>query len=318
MANVTFDAAMPMKQFRCPNGLLVWNTPESGGDTRFIYTEIFEEHCYEQHGVTIRNGDVILDVGANVGLFALSVMERFRGLQLVCVEPVPDIRECLVRNVTESPWRNHHEVTILASAIGSTNREATISYFPQTPGNSTMHLGDKRCEWATLVNEITVSQLWKRNKLLAFLLLLLFPWRQRVFTRYVAPVFDNVVTMRCDLRTLSDTIRRQGLEHVDLLKIDVEGAELEVLEGIEEQHWPRIQQLAMEIAHAHKGALTAVSDRLRALGFMKVVVESMRGGTAVLDDPLPCTLYAVRAPREPHGRLALGDSPGVGVEGPAA
>jgi FkbM family methyltransferase len=297
MAYATIDATTPMKQFRCPNGLLVWNAPESGADTRFIYTEIFEQRCYEQHGVTVRNGDVILDVGANVGLFALSVMERFRGVKIVCVEPVPAIRACLVRNVTESPSRNHHDVTILASAIGSTNAEATISYFPQTPGNSTMHLGDKRREWAAIVNEITFSQLWKRNKVLAFLLLFAFPWRRRVFTRYVAPVFDNVVTVRCDVRTLSETIRQQRLEQVDLLKIDVEGAELDVLEGIEAQHWPCIQQLAMEISPGHKAALTALSDRLRALGFTKIAVESMLGGTAVFDDPTPCTLYAVRAPR---------------------
>jgi FkbM family methyltransferase len=297
MANTTFDATVPMKQFRCPNGLRVWNAPESGNETRFIYREIFEQHCYEHHGVTVKNGDVILDVGANIGMFALSVMERFRGVKMVCVEPVPNTRACLVRNVTESPWRNHHEVTILASAIGSTNGEATISYFPRAPGNSTLHLGDKRREWGTIADEITFSQIWKWNKPLALLLLPVYPWRRRLFTRFVGLVLDNPVTLRCEVRTLSDTIRQQGLEHIDLLKIDVEGAELEVLQGIEEQHWPLIQQVAMEIAAAHKGALAALGDRLRSLRFTKVTVESMLGGTAVLDDPMPCTLYAVRAPR---------------------
>lgn len=43
--------------------------------------------------------------------------------------------------------------------------------------------------------------------------------------------------------TVSDLIRRHGLERVDLLKIDVEGAELDVLHGIEQEHWPRIQQV---------------------------------------------------------------------------
>ena len=297
MANTTFDATVPMKQFRCPNGLRVWNAPESGNETRFIYREIFEQHCYEHHGVTVKNGDVILDVGANIGMFALSVMERFRGVKMVCVEPVPNTRACLVRNVTESPWRNYHEITILASAIGSTNGEATISYFPRAPGNSTLHLGDKRREWGTIVDEITFSQIWKWNKPLALLLLPVYPWRRRLFTRFVGLVLDNPVTLQCEVRTLSDTIRQQGLEHIDLLKIDVEGAELEVLQGIEEQHWPLIQQVAMEIAAAHKGALAALGDRLRSLRFTKVTVESMLGGTAVLDDPMPCTLYAVRAPR---------------------
>lgn len=294
MVSATFDLAVPMKQFRCPNGLLVWNSPDSGGDTRFIYGEIFDQRCYERQGVTIGNGDVIVDVGANVGLFALSVMERCREVMIVCVEPVPHIRACLERNIAESPWREAHDVTILAAASGATNGAATISYFPQTPANSTMHTDAKRREWATIVNEITFPQLWRQSKRLALLLLFLFPWRRRVFDRYVAPVLDNAVSVRCDVRTLSETIRQQGLERIDLLKIDVEGAELEVLEDIEEAHWPRIRQLAVEIAHAHKRDLPKLCQRLRTLGFAQVAVESMGGAAAGLDSPVPCTLYAVR------------------------
>lgn len=147
MANTNFDAAVPMKQFRCPNRVRVWNAPQSGGETRFIFKEIFERRCYEQHGVAIADGDVILDIGANVELFALSVMERFRGVKMLCVEPVPNTRACLERNVTESPWRNHHEIAIVASAIGSTTSKTTITYFPRAPGNSTLHLSEKRQEW---------------------------------------------------------------------------------------------------------------------------------------------------------------------------
>lgn len=285
-----------MKHFRCPNGLLVWNAPEST-DTGFLYTEIFEQRCYEQHGVTIADGDVIVDVGANIGLFALSAMERFERLEIVCVEPVPDIRACLERNVSESQWRTRHAVTILGAAMGSKNGEAAISYFPQSPANSTMNAGDKRREWADIVGRISFSQLWRLNKFFAFLLLFTFPWRRRVFSRYVAPMFDHAVTVRCEVLTLSETIRQQGLHRVDLLKIDVEGSEMDVLEGIEEQHWPLIRQIAMEISPANKRGLSALEDRLRALGFTKLAVESMAGGPMVHDDPMPCTLYAARDSR---------------------
>jgi FkbM family methyltransferase len=292
MTNDT-SKAVPMKQFRCPNGLRVWNAPASRAETRFIFREIFERHCYEQHGVSIKNGDIIFDVGANVGMFALSVMERFRDVKMVCVEPVPDTRACLARNLTESPWRKHHEIAIVDSALGSTSGEASISYFPRVPGNSTLHLEDKQREWRTMIDQMTPRRIWKLNKPLALLLLPVYPWRRRLFTRFVGPA----VTVPCHVRTLSDTIRRHGLERVDLLKIDVEGAELEVLEGIEAQHWPRIQQLAVEIAPAHTGELNALADRLRSLGFTNVTVESMRGGAAAPNDPMPCTLYAVRGQR---------------------
>jgi FkbM family methyltransferase len=37
---------------------------------------------------------------------------------------------------------------------------------------------------------------------------------------------------------------------VDLLKVDVERAELQVLQGVQQQHWPLIQQLALEVRAA--------------------------------------------------------------------
>lgn len=282
-------AKLVMKQFRCPNGLRVWSAPKSGGETTFIFREIFEQRCYEQHGVAIRDGDVILDVGANVGLFALSVMERFRGLRIVCFEPVPNTHAYLERNVKESRWRNHHEIEILANAVGSTNREATIAYFPKAPGNSTLHLEEKLDEWNRMADALTPSLIRKWNKAYALL-------PRRLIARFMRPLLDVSVGFRCEVCTLSDTIRQQGLERIDLLKIDIEGAELDALEGIEEEHWPRIHQLVMEIAPANKGALTALVDRLRAMGFAKVTVENSDGGECVLENPMPCTLYAVRVP----------------------
>ena len=290
MANTNFDATVPMKQFRCPNGVRVWNAPQSGAETRFIFKEIFETRCYEQHGVAIRDGDVILDIGANVGLFALSVMERFRGVKMVCVEPVPNTRACLERNVTESPWRTHHEIAIVANAIGSTTSKTTITYFPRAPGNSTLHLSEKRQEWDRIVDEISPSQIRHLNKLFA-----LVP--RRLFTWFMRPLLDHAVTLPCEVCTLSDLIRRQSLERIDLLKIDIEGAEMEALQGIEEQDWQKIQQLAIEVAPAHKDALTPLSHRLRSIGFATVAIESFHGGSVITDDPMPCMLYAVRAPR---------------------
>ena len=42
----------------------------------------------------------------------------------------------------------------------------------------------------------------------------------------------------CELRTLSDALRRESIDRVDLIKIDVEKTELDVLAGIEDADWP--------------------------------------------------------------------------------
>jgi tRNA G37 N-methylase Trm5 len=116
---VSPGAAQPMKQFRLPHGRRVWNAPASGRETRFVYREIFERHCYEKHGVAVSHGDVIFDVGANIGLFALSLMEHLRDLRIYCFEPVPSTYACLKRNLAESRWRTSHEVTALEVGLGA-------------------------------------------------------------------------------------------------------------------------------------------------------------------------------------------------------
>jgi len=47
------------------------------------------------------------------------------------------------------------------------------------------------------------------------------------------------------LRRLSDVIATEGVERIDLLKIDVQRAELDVL-SIESEDWAKIQQM-MEV-----------------------------------------------------------------------
>ncbi|NJL28735.1 MAG: FkbM family methyltransferase, partial [Thermoanaerobaculia bacterium] len=78
------------------------------------------------------------------------------------------------------------------------------------------------------------------------------------------------------LRRLSDVIREEKIEHIDLLKIDVQRAELDVLAGIDDGDWPKIDQLVMEV-HDAPGEETAgraaeLKRRLEQRGF-EVVVE---------------------------------------------
>ena len=48
-----------------PNGWQVSACSEV--EARFIYTEIVEQQCYLQEGIQINDGDVVMDIGANIG-----------------------------------------------------------------------------------------------------------------------------------------------------------------------------------------------------------------------------------------------------------
>jgi hypothetical protein len=83
---------------------------------------------------------------------------------------------------------------------------------------------------------------------------------------------------------------------VDLLKVDVERAELAVLAGIAPADWPRIRQVALEV-HDAGGRLAAVRALLEGAGFGVVVSQ---------DSALTgSNLYNVYAARQQGGR---GDS----------
>ena len=83
---------------------------------------------------------------------------------------------------------------------------------------------------------------------------------QRLDGRYEA------VTLSCELRTLSQVLRDESLTHVDLLKLDVEKAELDVLRGVDEADWPRIRQIVAEV-HDEQGRLATISEMLAQRGF---------------------------------------------------
>ena len=52
----------------------ICHTLELCEQVRYIYEEIFVRRCYSRHGVRVRNGDTVIDAGANVGLFTLFLL----------------------------------------------------------------------------------------------------------------------------------------------------------------------------------------------------------------------------------------------------
>jgi iturin family lipopeptide synthetase A len=54
-------------------------------------------------------------------------------------------------------------------------------------------------------------------------------------------------THTCQLTTISNIIDEYKVQKIDLLKIDVEKAELDVLQGIRDEDWDKIKQIVMEV-----------------------------------------------------------------------
>jgi FkbM family methyltransferase len=87
-----------------------------------------------------------------------------------------------------------------------------------------------------------------------------------VFDLVCRRIFKTAQDVDCPVDTLSGVIDRSAIPRIDLLKLDVEGAELDVLQGVRAEHWPRIHAVAAEVEDSN-GCLDAATQLLDRSGF---------------------------------------------------
>lgn len=247
--------------------------PDRVDEVEFIFSEIFRKKCYLQNGITIPDEGFVIDVGANVGLFSLYIARNFPMARVLAFEPVPDTYRALVANMA------HHtadRVTVLRQALGaSRNPAAELTFYPGLPGSSTLYPEHVAQTWELMrgLPDHVVKQILGGQSLEDFNGLL---------------AANRKVTV--PVETLSDVLARLEVpEMIDLVKIDVEGAEPDVLAGIADTDWRRIRQVVAEV-HDLSGRLDAVKSILAGHGFDVV--------TTVPDGALPeLKAYLVHARR---------------------
>jgi len=282
--------------FRLPNGLSV--VQENPNETAYLYDEIFTKRCYVRHGISLPPDACILDVGANIGMFTLFAHQECPRPRVYAFEPVPAIFESLRLNCD---WYGL-SVKLFPFGLSDGERSERFLYYPRY----SMMSGEAR--YASPGSEVEVVRRYLENQrrlgvagageLLAGA------------GELLAGRFDGEV-VEAPLRMLSRVLRDEGIERVDLLKIDVQRAELDVLRGIADADWPRIDQVVLE-AHGDPAdgggeRIAEIRGLLEGHGFsVRVEQDELLAGTDRYN------LYAVhpRARREPGGaeagRLALG------------
>jgi amino acid adenylation domain-containing protein/FkbM family methyltransferase len=251
-------------RYELPNGMVI--SHQNKNETDFVYQEIFERRTYLQHGITLRNDACVVDVGANIGLFTLSILERAPQARIYAFEPIPPIFENLRINSLLAGGDVHLFNCGLSSASGT----ADFTWFKH---NSVIS-----GRYADLQKEQGTIKTFLKNQNGAEL-------SEETLETLIEQRLDHE-KFRCTLRTLSEVIAAERIERIDLLKIDVEKSELEVFEGIEDKDWAKIRQLVIEV-HDIEGRLGKMRHLLEARGY-EVSVEQ--------DDELAATdLYTIFA-----------------------
>ena len=100
--------------------------------TSIIYKEVFEDAVYLKHGVTLKDGDVVFDVGANIGLFTLFVNRMCPTAQIYAFEPLPPNFELLRANVA----RHDIDAHLFNCGLSEDSAIANFTFYPQAAGLS--------------------------------------------------------------------------------------------------------------------------------------------------------------------------------------
>lgn len=143
--------------------------------------------------VPLGKGAVVIDGGANVGAFSECVLAWQPWARLHAFEPIPEVFATLQERL--APYGGG--VSLQRAALGAARGEGDFH-----------------------VNRVPQASSFYENG-------------GELDRRLYGIDFTTAETIRVPIETLADYVRERGLPRVDLLKLDVQGYELEVLKGAE-------------------------------------------------------------------------------------
>ena len=247
-----------------PNGIAI--EQQNRNETDFLFQQIFQDRVYLQHGVSLLEDDIVFDVGANIGLFSLFVLQEAPEARVYAFEPIPSNFGKLSRNL--GPYASRAEV--FRCGLSDRRGMAQFTFYPLWSASSGVYADE--------VLDLDAARRFLLN-------------RDQALEEFADDILDRRFkgeTVEAELRTLSDVIREQEIERIDLLKLDAEKSEWDILQGIEEQDWPKIRQIVAEV-HDLDGRLPRIYQLLDSRGFQVIETQDdLAAGTGIY------TLYAVR------------------------
>lgn len=282
-------------QLQLPNGLTVVH--QNKNETEYLYEEIFDKRVYVRHGIELPADACVFDVGANIGMFTLFIREHYPDARVYAFEPIAPIFKTLLLNVELTGANAKTFPFGLSDKKGS----ATFTYYPQYSMMSGLS------DYAHTEGDVDVVKKYLENQ-------------QRAGAEDVSALLENAdeilagrfagQSFEAPLKTLSECIRDEQVGRIDLLKVDVQRAELDVLAGIEPPDWAKIRQVVMEVhdepGRRSEGRIGHLTSLLEGRGF-EVTVEQ----DEVMTGTDRYNLYARRAGEAAPPRTAPGPAEGA-------
>jgi len=190
-------------------------------DTKYIYDEIFVNEIYYHPEMRIAKHPVIMDVGSNIGIYAVWAHRRYQPKEIYCYEASPRTFPYLKANLERLVNAETTKVHIFNRALArSSGKTITLHQSPLVSGISTL-LDKSKVRW---VQQLSAS--------------------------------EELITYDVTTSTVSAEMAANEIPALDILKIDVEGYFMEVLTGIAAPDFERIRNIVVEIDYSAEAEVT--------------------------------------------------------------
>jgi len=230
-----------------------------------IEAQILHEHIdgYFDNFINFKKNDTIIDVGANIGIFGLELSSRYPNINIISFEPIINIFSILKANASIS---NNNNFKVYNYGISDKAESIEFTYFPNAPALSSSNdeiwnSGDELIEAFGGSLENAPEKLWWKNFVPKF-----------TYPYFAKRLIKNQTKINCTVKPLSIVIDSLSIEKIDLLKIDCEGNEQKVIDGIEKNNWDIIKQLIIEINDI-EGRLDYIKSKLIKLGYTTRIIQ---------------------------------------------
>ncbi len=228
----------------------------------FLYDDIVVRQNYLQHGITLKPGDTVFDIGANIGVFSLFAYQYCQGnINLFSFEPIYQLYKILRKNIKHA--------TVINCGLWNEDSKANFDYFPHyslLSGADAKFSPEEKKNFTNLI----IDNLDNANKNNTFIgeIIKICPYqlREKLVELLLDHFFLKVQKNSVDLTSLSKIIKKYKLSQISLVKLDAEKAELKILEGIESADWEKIQQFVIEV-HDIQDRLNIIKNMLEKYGF---------------------------------------------------
>ncbi len=152
---------------------------------------------YYIKNINFQDGDTVIDIGGNLGIFSIYLAKQFPGLRIICLEPVPATFENLKKNIKINNITNIIAENLAVTADG---RDVEMFLLQELPGSAFV---DDYIQYPSIKERFDLS--------------------------------ENINKITIKSTTLHHIFEKYNIKSCKLLKIDCEGSEREILESSTEE-----------------------------------------------------------------------------------